>query len=227
MSENLWTLFAGVRPEEAKLGKSYIHHKPVVPNSLSARLKPMESLTGHWAKQSVCDEQTGQMVIEMGRKRKMDTSEEQSMAKNIKTSPDMSSGGIKLSDWSKQVGLSGQSNIQEKEPCVKSTMHSDNLLERYYHIYRDKLPVKTVSVNIKNLHHSDSSTVVSLDKYKKPMNDDKVLPPCDGGSVVEDDLDLLPNEDIFMVPPVKIRTSSNITGSMGKKKSPEKWIVSQ
>jgi hypothetical protein len=41
MSENLWTLFAGVKPEEAKLGKSYIHNKPVVPNSFSARLKPM------------------------------------------------------------------------------------------------------------------------------------------------------------------------------------------
>ena len=43
MSENLWTLFAGVRPEEAKLGKSYIHHKPVMPNSLSATLKPMRA----------------------------------------------------------------------------------------------------------------------------------------------------------------------------------------
>ena len=80
------------------------------------------------------------------------------MAKTIKTSPDMSIGGIKLSDWSKQVGLSGQSNIQEKESSVGSPMPSNNLLERYYHIYRDTLPVKTVSVNIKTLHHSDSNT---------------------------------------------------------------------
>ena len=66
-----------------------------------------------------------------------------------------------------------------------------------------------------------------MDKCKKPETDDEVLPLCDGGSQEEDDLDLLPYEDIAMVPPVKIRTSSNITGSMAKKKSPEKWIISQ
>merc|ERR1719318_1197849 len=77
MSENLWTLFAEGQPDKDKLGKSYIHNKPAVPNSLGARLKPIESLTGHWAKQSVCDEQTGQMVIEMGRKRTMDSSDKQ------------------------------------------------------------------------------------------------------------------------------------------------------
>ena len=207
-------------------------------NSFSARLKPMENLTGHWAKWSVCDEKTGQMVIEMGRKRKMDSSDEQSNAKTIKTSADMSSGGISLSDWCKQVGSVKQKNIQESDPstitqcpdniglnddddevvidCEEELADNSSMTERSYNIYYDKLPIKAIHVDIKNLHYRDYG-----------CRDEKLYPPCD--SPDSSDFDLLSYEEDLLdseqVPRVKVRTSSNITGSMVKKKSTEKWIV--
>merc|ERR1719186_503839 len=197
MSEGLWSLFAGVRPEEAKLGKSWIQNKPVVPNSFSARVRSVESLTDHWANQSVCDEATGQMVIQLGNKRKIQ--EPRSSQGPPKT--------IKLSNWSKLVGSAQQKNIQEKEPfatipCTdKNTGDSDEdyevvinsvednsnipsydnnpIVNRDYNIYTDTLPIRDVSVDIKNLHYKDQKTVVYLPSWKKQKKKvDQLYPPC-------------------------------------------------
>eukprot|EP00092_Neocalanus_flemingeri_P018644 GFUD01020190.1.p1 GENE.GFUD01020190.1~~GFUD01020190.1.p1 ORF type:complete len:1011 (+),score=273.60 GFUD01020190.1:120-3152(+) len=249
MSENLWSLFAGVRPEEAELGKKWIQNKLVVPNSFSARIKSVDRLTG-WANNSVCDEQTGQMVIQLGTKRRMGDS-------GTAHSPPKT---IKLSDWSKQVGSVIQDNIQERDqfsPIIftdENKAQSDDdyevvidsvedhsmqrkipphdshpMMHTGYNIHTDMLPIRDVSVDIENLHYRDLKTVVHLARWKKIKKVDKLYPPC--GSPQRNDLDLLTYEDDPLdndyVPRVKMKTSSNIKGSMVRKKTPEKWIVNQ
>ena len=124
-----------------------------------------------------------------------------------------------------KIGSIGQNNIQETAAASPSISYDTDFVgetEQRFNIFRDKLPIKSVYIEIQNMHYRGY-----LDKLKSAA--EVSLPSCSSDSK---DFDLLTGYeddplDRDYMPSVKVKTSSNIKSTMVKKKSPEKWIISE